>query len=84
LRFLLLRESLNKQKAMQQYLMYDQKNQEPNAYLMGKIMQKDYPALINQVSQQKSNVQAFLKRGSMVSKDTIDEIVSLAQGIVNN
>jgi len=82
-RFLLLQESLSKQKAMQQYPIYDRPNQEPNAYLMGKIMQKDYPTLINQVSQQKPNFQAFLQRGSMASKDTIAEIVSLAQKIVN-
>jgi hypothetical protein len=83
-RFLLLQESLNKQKAMQQYPMYDRRNQEPNAYLMGKIMQKDYPVIISQTSQGKPNLQAFLQRGSMASKDTIDEIVSIAQRIVNN
>jgi len=83
-RFLLLQETVNKQKAMQQYPMYDRRNQEPNAYLMGKTMQKDNSALINQVSQQKPDLQAFLQQGSMASKDTIDEIVSIAQRIVNN
>jgi len=83
-RFLLLQKSVNKQKAMQHYPMYDQKNQEPNAYLMGKIMQKDNPILINQIIQQDVNVQAFLQRGSMAAKETINEIVSLAQKIVNN
>ncbi len=82
-RFLLLQESVNKQKAMLHYPMYDQKNLESNAYLMGKIMQKDYPTLINQVSQQKPNLQTFLQRGSMASRETIAEIVSLAQKIVN-
>ncbi len=83
-RFLLLKESMIKQKAMQQCPMYDQNNQEPNAYLMGKIVQKDNSALIDEVSRQKPNLQAFLQRGSMASKDIIDEIISIAQGIVKN
>jgi hypothetical protein len=83
-RFLLLRESVNKQRAMQDYPMYDRTNQEPNAYLMGKIMQKDNSDLINQVAHQKSKLEVFLQRGSMASRDIIGDIVSLAQGIVNN
>ena len=83
-RFLLLQESVNKQNAMQPYPMYDRRNQEPNAYLMGKILQKDYPHIINQGSQDKPNLQAFLQRGSMASKDTIAEILSIAQKMVNN
>jgi hypothetical protein len=83
-RFLLLQEAVNKQKAMQQYPMYDRRNQESNAYLMGKILQKDCPDIINKASQDKPNLQAFLQRGSMASKDTNAEIVSLAQKMVNN
>jgi hypothetical protein len=83
-RFLLLQESVNKQKAMQQFPMYDKRNQEPNAYLMGKIMQKDNSILINNIIQQDINVQAFLQRGSMATKEIINKIVSLAQQIVNN
>ena len=83
-RFLLLKESVEKQRAMKKYPMYDRRNQEPNAYLMGKIMQKDNSAIINQVLQRKPNLQVFLQQGSMASKDIIDEIVSCAQSIVNN
>lgn len=83
-RFLLLQETVNKQKAMQQFSMYDKKNQEPNAYLMGKIMQKDNSVLINNIIQQDINVQVFLQRGSMAAKETINKIVSLAQQVVNN
>lgn len=83
-RLLLLKESVNKQNAMKQYPMYDMNNQEPNAYLMGKIMLKDNPVLINQIIQQDTNIQEFLQQGSMAAKETINKIVSLAQSIINN
>lgn len=80
----LLKESLKKQFNMQKYKMYDLNSQEPNAFLMGKILQKDYPEQITQFSKQKLDLQYFLKHGSMVQKSTIDELVKFAQEIVNN
>lgn len=83
-RFLLLKEAVIKQRAMKQYPMFDKRNQEPNAYLLAKIIHKDNLILFNQVSQQKPELQTFLQRGSMVSTEIVDKIVSLAQHIMDN
>ncbi len=83
-RLLLLEESINKQKAMQQYSIYDNRNKEPNAYLMSKIMLKDNSIIIKKISQNEPDFIAFLNRGSMATEGTINEILVIANNYLNN
>lgn len=83
-RAMLLCEALNKKKAMQQYAIYDKKNQEPNTYLIGKILQKDNPIFNSEIFKQDEKIQAFLNQGFMVSKDTLEKIITIAYKYCDN
>lgn len=83
-RTLLLRECLNKRKAMMQYSIYDRRNEEPNTYLMGKIIQKDSPLFITQIDQKDERIHTFLQRGSKASIETINIILFYVEKYLNN